>query len=76
MLATMLTMKYFLLTRQRGIVMQLSVPVFAGPHEQYHTVGDMHKAEIFVVHDQRAAWYKISCKKCIGWVQADQVMII
>lgn len=72
----MIIMKYFQLTCRRGIVMQSAATLFAGPQNHYHSIGQALQASECIILESRVSWHKVCNDRHIGWVSADDIMVV
>lgn len=60
----------WLRSREYVIVVKKS-NLFAGPHEEYHSVGNIDVAEQLILLDSKNSWYKVKSSSTVGWVKEE-----
>jgi hypothetical protein len=61
---------WWLRSREYIIVMKKS-PLYAGPNEEYHVVGNLEDAEQLTLLDSEKSWYKVKSPSTVGWVKEE-----
>lgn len=62
---------------QESIAIALTdAKLFAGPNEKYHEVGTVAAKNELRVHAKNGNWYKVACRKQMGWVSSDDVVML
>lgn len=75
MISVLLGTKYAHDITCRGIVVH-EVPVFAGPHKEFHLLSSLPSMQEVTIQELRQGWYKVYAAHCSGWVEADAIAII
>ena len=60
--------------RSRNYVITLKEDkLYAGPNQEYHSVGDVKIAEQLTLLDFKNSWYKVKSSSAVGWVKEETV---
>jgi hypothetical protein len=62
--------------QSKGIVMKENSVLFAGPHEQFHTLGTLPIASKVSVVEQQNNWCKVKNAQHCGWMLADSIAVL
>lgn len=71
-----MAIKYSTMIHQMGIIQETVVALYAGPDENYHTVGQLNQATTVIIYEIKNSWCKVQCEQLVGWVQCAALMII
>ena len=74
--ASVLGIKYASKQKVTGIITKPPVHVFAGPDKQFHAVTSLEKITEVRIKEQRDQWFKINHGPIVGWVSADDIVVI
>ncbi len=66
-----LTLKVFLLSKERGIIKNEEALLFVGTDEQFSKRGKIARGQEVVIHEKRGAWCKVSRDHQSGWLKTD-----
>jgi hypothetical protein len=74
--AALLIVKYSTMHQRVGIVTGNQVALYAGPNEQYHTLGLVDEMAQVLVQEQRNSWCKVNYAQLTGWVPSDKILVV
>ncbi len=75
-LGNILLTKYYAQKYEKGIVVNNTSQLLAGPHEGYHTIGNVPLADELLVYEKRPGWYKVAGHNAQGWIPSSNVEVI
>ena len=61
---------WWLQTRNYVIIMKES-NMYAGPNEEYHTVGKLEGGDQLILLDSKNSWYKVKNPSTVGWIKEE-----
>jgi len=59
-----------------GVVMEASIPVYAGPDESFYKKSDLNQSDLVAIIDQHNEYYKITLDKNIGWIDRKAIELV
>jgi hypothetical protein len=65
--------KYAVDTKSYGLVCKETVPVYAGPNEHFHILGNLDCLDMVSLEQRSDGWYKVAHEGSMGWVCAEAI---
>ena len=59
-----------------GVVMEASIPVYAGPDASFYKKADLNQSDLVAIIDQKNEYYKIKLDKNIGWIDRKAIELV
>lgn len=59
-----------------GVVMEPSIPVYAGPDASFYKKSDLNQSNLVAIIDQKNEYYKIKLDKNIGWIDHKAIELV
>lgn len=66
----------FAYSNQELAIAHRETKLFAGPNAKYHVIGSIAQNVQLAVQEKHDNWYKVTHREIVGWINADDVVMI
>ena len=62
--------------QRQGVVIDKTIPIFAGPDASFYKKADLHESQLVVIIGQQDQYYKMKLGQLAGWIDSHHIELV